>query len=412
MSLSEYVYNLFIHLGLPVSALSTLIGFRGRAPWKAVRTKFTPVSPQLPGEGADFWLHGASVGEAELVNRVCRWLTELGVEPGNILVSTQTFSGLEQLEHRHKIVLPFDYPALIRPLSTAVNADWLFVMETELWPNLYRYHDGRTVIFNGRIKDRTFKKYRWISSLLGSTLGHCHSILARSESDAEKFEALASGDVEVTTSGSLKWLQLLDSPPSVEGEGSRFAEPNSVLVAGSTHPGEETLALSVIGELETSVYLAPRHLDRLPEVEELLDQRGLSWCLWSDQNRKFDGDVILVDVLGVLAGLYERGDLAFVGGSWDRSVGGHNLLEPARFGQPIITGPWLQNVESTAQELEDCGLLRRVEEKQRWGQECRKLLDKETVSELSGAQKLKEKAREMKSGYLQGIKEFKRGREE
>ncbi len=402
MTLSVLLYNILIHLALPVVWLSTILGFWGRKPLQAVKTKFSPVSD--PPRQISYWLHGASVGEVELVKQLRKWLIDLGVNPDKILISTQTFSGWERVEHQRKIILPFDYPWLIKPLVERVAPDWLFVIETEIWPNLYRYNSGKTVIFNARIKEKTYRKYRLITPLIRSTLSHCNSILARDKGDREKFESLAPDTVDISAAGSLKWLQLLESVPELAASSSQFSSSRPVLVAGSTHAGEEELVLELASRHNLSVYLAPRHLNRLSEVKKLLDNKGLSWCLWSDKKTDFTGQVILVDEIGVLASLYRCGDVAFVGGSWDKSVGGHNLLEPARFEVPVLTGPWLQNVTETAVKLEEEGLLYKAANKPEWFDMAEKIFTTPLKKLLPADINLTAHAEEIKSFYLSKLR--------
>ncbi len=180
---------------------ASLRRFRGRDPVPHTARKLNPIPTDALPEEVRVWLHGASVGEMSLVRRVRGWLEETGVRRERILVSSGTLSGLERLDHPHRILLPYDYPRLMEPLSRRVGADLLLVLETELWPNLYRYHEGRIVVLNGRMKAPTYRGYRRVRSLMRCTLRRCRRGLAPSSREARRFRALAGNGREVTAAG-------------------------------------------------------------------------------------------------------------------------------------------------------------------------------------------------------------------
>ncbi|GEM_PF-5283405 len=404
MKLAEGLYNLLIHLGLPVVAVLTLAGYRGRQPWCTLGRKFHLPNSEILDPPVRFWLHGASVGEMVMVERTRNWLLELGIKEEEILISSQTNTGLEKTQHSRKFILPHDYPWLLGPVSRRAEASWLLIMETELWPNFYRYNSGRVVIMNGKVKKENFWKYRLIKPLVKATLDHCRRVMARSQADAERFRQL-SPELKVEAPGSFKWLSLTEEPPELP-DGSNFTTKKKTLVAGSTWPGEEDKALTLARRFDLNLYLVPRHLKRLRDVEKFLNKNGLNWCRWSEGKKEYNGDVVLVDKMGVLAGIYGYADLAFVGGSWDEQVGGHNLLEPVQWTKPVLTGPYLQNVETTAETLEKTGLLFRAVEEKDWENMAEKALSKSTDQIEASVQKLQAKARRIETDYRQLIKEL------
>ncbi len=168
---------------------------------------------------------------------------------------------------------------------------------------------------------------------------------------------------------------MLDSVDPLEG-GPRFDGSRPVVVAGSTWPADEQLVLDAVEALDVNVYLAPRHLDRLEVLKRRLECRCVSYERWSEAaGGTVEADVILVDVYGVLGRLYGRGDLAVVGGTWDESVGGHNVVEPARFGVPVVVGPHVQNVAETVHFLEVHDRLRRVKRRSDWVSTIRRWIE-------------------------------------
>ncbi len=404
MKPAEFFYNILIHLGLPVAATLTLAGFRGRRPLKRLQQKFKLADPGVLDPPVEFWLHGASVGEMVLVKRTRDWLLKLGVQEEEILISAQTATGLKNITHPRRFILPHDYPWLIGAASRRAAANWLLIMETELWPNFYRYNSGRVVLMNGKIKNKNFWKYKAIKPLLKETLDHCRRIMARSGEDANRFKQLAPG-LDVSSTGSFKWLTLIEEPPELP-PGPRFRSNRKTLVAGSTWPGEEEKALNLSRRFDLDLYLAPRHLKRLQKVEELLDESGLEWCRWSAGEKTYGGEVVLVDKMGVLAGIYGYADLAFVGGSWDEQVGGHNLLEPVQWTKPVLTGPYLQNVEITAAALEEAGLLFRASGDGDWQKLASQALTQSADKIETGVKKLRARARQIEADYRQLLREL------
>ncbi|MGM0381588.1 MAG: 3-deoxy-D-manno-octulosonic acid transferase [bacterium] len=402
LQFSDFIYNLLINAGLPLVPILLYRGFKQRNPGEVIRRKFNPPGDLNP---AKIWLHGASVGEIKQVNMIAGWLQEFGVPAADIVVSAQTLTGLDAIEHRRKFFMPLDYSWLLKPLCEQLAVKHLFVVETELWPNLYRYHDGEVTVFNGKIKEKTYSRYRLIKPLFSTVLSRCRQIFARTAADRERFENLGCRPEIIRETGSLKWLQLLEDPP-VERTGPCFAGDREVIVAGSTHPGEEELALRLLEEKNRGIYLAPRHLERVDEVARLIEEAEFDWCLWSESSGQFSGDVILIDEMGLLPGVYGRGDLAFVGGSWREEVGGHNLLEPAVHSLPVVTGPHLDNVREIAEVLVDKGLLIRVEDKKQWPKKV------EAALELPGEERndiyrvLEDKARKIKKDYFSYLEEI------
>lgn len=361
MKLSEKLYNLLIHAGLPALVAGTYAAFRNRNPDYQTGRKFSLPSTDFFKDECRLWIHGASVGEAGVVNTVKRLAVDLGVDPEAIFVSTQTESGLGAVDHDRKFLLPADYPALIGPLSSMIDADCLAVVETEIWPNLYRWNSDRTVLLNARISDSTVDSYRWLKPLLEATLDHTRGIFARSREDYDRFLELGAHRQKLEMTGDLKWTRALD-PPRPDLEIPWDTDTGTILTAGSTHPGEEEIILDVFEPTDYRLVLAPRHLGRLEDVESLLNDRPVTWRRWSELPVESGSppEVILVDEFGLLEGLYSESDLVLIGGSWT-ARGGHNLLEAAQYGVPVVTGPHLDNFREMVVLLEDLGMLEVVD---------------------------------------------------
>ncbi|MFP4687441.1 MAG: 3-deoxy-D-manno-octulosonic acid transferase [bacterium] len=401
MKITEVLYNLAINLGLPLAAASTYFSFRARRPFRALKNKFS--SPLIEDDRpVDFWLHGASVGEQMLVRRLLDWLIEFGVPGEHILVSAQTFSGLKCIAHPRKIILPHDYSWLVKDLCRRIAARHVLVLETEIWPNFYRYNSGKVSILNARMKEESYRSYRRLSSLVKAALSHCRAVMARSDDDRDRFAKFASSDLQLKAAGCMKWLGLLDKVKLEEKK--VFSSSRPVLVAGSTQPGEEEKVLDLVEQKDCLLYLAPRHLSRIGEVKKMLGERGLRFKLWSQVNGSYDGRVIIVDRMGILGGLYGLGDIAFVGGTWNQKIGGHNLLEPLACEVPVISGPYLHNVQETADQLLGVGLLCKAEDEADWPAAYERGLSSRGSEFEAALANMRMKAEEIKLSYRNFLK--------
>lgn len=409
MKATDWIYNSLIHLVLPVVAAGTYWSFRGRSPEKHTSLKFTVPSSKLLDNPTRLWVHCASVGEAGLANQLLSWRTEFGLESDEILVTTQTLSGLNRVDHNRKVLLPADYPTLIGPMVDRVDAECLVVIETEIWPNLYRLHPNKLALLNGRISDDSYESYRFVRPFLRVALSHCDVICTRSEGDRSRFEELSPDAVPIKVGGNMKWTRSLN-PPDDEIS-IRFSNNRPIVVAGSTHPGEERIILESLKERNVNLILAPRHLNRLKEVKGIFSD--FSWYSWIQSSQLGEGlrvpkekNLLLIDEYGRLESSYSRADLAFIGGSLD-TTGGHNLMEAAQFGVPVITGPNLDNFRPSAEMLDAIGLLTIARD----DDELMRLLGKWEFNPSSSKRseqvtKLHEKIRPIKDTYVNVISEL------
>jgi len=356
---TEWFYNILVHLGLPVAVAGSYYGFRGRDAHTHTARKFGTVSSRHLEAPVSLWLHGASVGEAGLINQLLDWTDDLGVNQNKIFVTTQTLSGLDRIDHHRKELLPADYPALIGPLIGRVNADTLAVLETEIWPNLFRQHPNNLLLLNARMSDATQETYFKIRPLIRHSLNYSDTILARTEADRKRFQEYVSVESALELGGNLKWTRCLDPPEPSSYFVSGTKEP-SVVVLGSTREGEEELLLEVLDGFDCRIVLAPRHLDRIGDVREILRDFQLRWIcsseIESSEKITSEYDVVLLDEFGRLEAAYGSADLALVGGGWSEN-GGHNPLEAAQYGVPVIVGSDMSNFRESTQFLDDLGIL-------------------------------------------------------
>lgn len=403
----ERLYNIGLHVALPFGVAGHYWAFSGRDPDRHTQQRFVDLDTQLSETDPQLWLHGASVGEMQLVRLVRDWAVSEGVDRDRILVTGQTLSGLGSIDHPTKALLPADYPGLLASLPTGDIP--LIVLETEIWPNLYRQCSGRVHLFNGHLKPDSFQSYCRFKPLFRSALGHCGTIMTRGDQDTRRFRVLSpkQNRGNIRTTGDLKWTKLLENAADDSLDGPSFPGDRPVLVAGSTWAGEEEPVLKLADHHDMNIYLAPRHMDRLDGVRSLLEQSECSWRSWTGNSGTVNADVILVDTIGVLSELYRRADIVFVGGSWVEGVGGHDMLEPARFGVPIVSGPHLSNVSETAERLERAGMLSILRRQSDWDDQLTRCLDGNFTAEAEqGLSTLKDRARSIEQQYRDRLSEI------
>ena len=301
------------------------------------------------------WIHAVSVGEVlaagglveELRSRFPDW---------RIVASTTTLSG--QMLARTKFgsenvfYCPLDFGFSLRPYLRALRPKLMVVAETEFWPNFLRLakaSGARIAVVNARISDRSLPGYRRFRRLLAGILKNVDIFLAQTEADKSRLIEIGAPPGRVQVSGNLKFdVQAPAQSAIVERLKSAIPAGSQIVVCGSTVEGEETILIDawkrVLWEHKNAVMiLAPRHPERFNDVAELLRTKAVSfWRRSGWAGEHVSGGVFLLDSIGELASLYAMANIAFVGGSLV-SRGGHNILEPAQFGKPILVGPFTEN---------------------------------------------------------------------
>jgi len=321
-----------------------------------------PESLRQPAPGA-IWVHAVSVGEALAVAPL---LKELRARFSNrkLLVSTTTRTGQEMAARRldcdGTFYFPLDFAFACRRVLAAIQPALVVIAETEIWPNFLRQarrHGARVVFVNGRISDRSFRGYRFWRFFLRRVLGTVDFFLMQSEEDARRLRALGAPAERVAVGGNLKFDLPQPARPAFLSELEHLAKGVPIVVAGSTLAREEEQlleALRLCREIKGKVamlVLAPRHPERFEEVARLLADRGAEFIRrsqWRANGRR--PDVVLLDTLGELAGAYAAATVAFVGGSLV-PAGGHNPIEPALWGKPVVFGSSMENFRLIAAAL-------------------------------------------------------------
>ena len=318
------------------------------------------------------WIHGASVGEVSAAGRL---VAEIGKRfpTRKIVLSAFTHTGYETarraITDAAVIFLPLDHPWIVKRALSTLDPSVVVFLETEIWPNMLRVAHQRgtpTLLLSGRLSERSFNKYSRLAWFFRGVLRRFASMGMQSEADASRATRLGADPAKVFVTGNLK---LADSSNGFHQDSSieSVFDPKSksdrhrVLVAGSSHRGEEEILLEAFRYLKQSfpdlqMVLAPRHPQRFAEVEKLLKVNGMRFTRKSQTNGRsfFAEDICLLDTLGDLQAVYALGDVAFVGGSLV-DAGGHNLLEPARLRRPVLFGPYMSNFAAIATEMKEGG---------------------------------------------------------
>jgi 3-deoxy-D-manno-octulosonic-acid transferase len=367
------VYSLLTYLWVPLYAGWMLWrGLRERGWWAHFSERFGfGARIAIPGS---IWLHAVSVGEVQSAAELVRALAER--YPRRPLVfTTVTPAGAERARalFRQGVqvrCLPFDLPGSVRRFFERVRPGIAIVLETEIWPNLFHACARRGVpvlLASARLSERSVRRYRWVSGLIRATLSEGVVVAAQSDGDAARFRAIGAPAELTSVAGSLKFDLTLAPDTAARGAQLRRdqAPGRPMWIAGSTHAGEERSILDAHRRTrerlpDALLVLAPRHARRFAEVALWLEQQGVVCSRRSSGAAvPTETEVLLLDTLGELVTYYAAGDVAFVGGSLV-PIGGHNLLEPAAVGRPVLTGPYYFNAPEAARLLLDAGAARVV----------------------------------------------------
>jgi len=371
----RHVYSALLYLTLPLVLLHLLWrGVREPGWWHRLHQRFG-FAPRRP-DGVALWVHAVSVGETLAALPLVRRLLER-LPPHSVLVTTTTPAGAERVREAlgdrvlHAWV-PYDLPGAVRRFLARVQPRRAIVMETELWPNLFRALAARrvpVVIANARLSPRSVGRYARVRGLAAQTLGHCTAIAAQSEADAGRFRAIGADPARVHVLGNLKFDLELPADQVAAGRvlRARWGAGRPVWIAASTHEGEEAAALQahriLLSRLRQAVLvLVPRHPQRFDAVARLAVASGLRCARRSAVGGEAalqDVQVLVGDSMGEMAMYFGTADVAFVGGSLVE-VGGHNVLEPAALGLPVLFGPHMFNFEQARALLLEHGAARQI----------------------------------------------------
>jgi 3-deoxy-D-manno-octulosonic-acid transferase len=319
---------------------------------------------------APVWVHAVSVGEAQAAVPLVRTLR--GRYPGiPVAMTTMTPTGAERVRQalgetvKHSYV-PYDMPGAVSRFLDRVRPRMVILVETELWPNLIHFAARRgvpVVLVNARLSARSAARYAWAGSLVRSMLRDLSALACQAEPDAQRFAALGVDPKATCVTGNVKFDLKLAASLREEAAVVRreWGVSRPVWVAASTHEGEEDQVLTAAARVKETfpdclLVLVPRHPERFGRVASLCRRRGHQVVLRSEKRLcRAETDVFLGDSMGELPLFYAASDVAFVGGSLV-PVGGHNVVEPAALGMPVLFGPHVFNFESICAMLREAGV--------------------------------------------------------
>ena len=322
------------------------------------------ILPKNLGLDKPIWIHAVSLGEAISVRGLLEELRK--VYPNKkFVISTVTSTGNKIAKAMAKpgdlaVYLPLDFSFTVRPVINKINPALFIIAETEIWPNLisYLYKKGVPLVtVNARISDTSFKGYSAVKFLIKPILNKISLFCAQTEVDALRLKFLGVNPDKIKVTGNLKFdqLALFKGPGYREKLGLNPSD--KLLVAGSTHSGEEEMILNAYNKLLKEfpgfkLLIAPRHPDRTADVEKTVMKNGFDALRVSrlDSLRpapRAPSPVFILDTVGSLMDFYAAADIVFVGGSLVKK-GGHNILEPASLGKPVIFGPYMFNFRDIA----------------------------------------------------------------
>jgi 3-deoxy-D-manno-octulosonic-acid transferase len=362
------LYLLISYVAAPFVALVLIWkGFGNREYFERFEERFGFGRTRVDSDS--IWVHAVSVGEVTAATPLIRRL--MAAHPGTpVVVTTVTPTGAQRVADLFGDTVvhsyaPYDMPGSVARFFERMRPKIAVIMETELWPNLWAEcgkRDVPLVLANARVSPRSMHRYRRFVGLFRWALSYGIVIAAQSEADAERFLSLGSLPERTRVVGNIKFDYELPEGVDEEGRTLRqsFGADRPVWIAASTHAGEETMALDAARDIGAQVpgallLLVPRHPKRFGEVEGILRNSGARYVTRSSgASGDSETDVFFGNTLGELLVFYAAADVAFVGGSLV-PIGGHNLLEPAALGRPVLTGPHNFNAEDVAQIMVEEG---------------------------------------------------------
>ncbi len=388
------IYNLLQVAALPWLGPPALLYLLSRSKYRghlAGRLGRLPDLSPLKGRSPRIWVHALSVGEVNAASALVTAISQRWQGAG-IICSATTATGLTTFKKKlgrtaHVITTaPFDLLPLVNKVIKAMSPDCFILVETDVWPNWVwsmRQSGIPTMLVNGSLSSSSAERLSHLGPVKDILYGGFDLLAMQSPYDRERLLRLGFSTDRVSAPGNLKYdleVPQIDESEKVLLRQAIGLEPTAPLwVAGSTHPGEEELILAAHKGLKQvfsglQLLLAPRNPKRGPELESLASEMGFKAVRRSAVAKSGNVDIVVLDTLGELLKCYSLCDIAFVGGTLV-NIGGHNLLEPAAYGVPVLFGPYVESARTIAEDLLACGGGRRVSGKEELKGVLNKLLE-------------------------------------
>lgn len=356
--LYDLIFLMFSIIYLPYLAI------KGKA-HKDFMQRFGILPKYLEGLRNDtIWVHAVSVGEVLASKTFIQKLKE-AFPKNRVVISTTTRTGNETARRIFKesvprFYFPLDFHFTVEKTIKFINPKIFILFETEIWPNLIIALSSKNIpiiLINGRVSDKSFGGYRLIRFIFANTLKRITGFLMQTEKDAERIRQIGSPSGSVKVCGNVKY-DIETKKENLDKEGFGIKKEEDLIICGSTHKGEEEILLWVYKELlkdfhNLRILIAPRHIDRVDDIEKISKKFGFKSIRLSKINLESTYNtqpVLILDTIGELSRLYSIATIVFMGGSLIKR-GGHNIVEPARFGKPIIFGPYMHNFRDMADQF-------------------------------------------------------------
>jgi len=360
-----------------------------------------PESLKFTGRST-IWFHACSVGETlslqPLVQELHRRFPEARFVFSTITQTGQLIAAKNFAPYGegNTFYFPVDFASITGRVLDAIRPSMLVIIDTEIWPNLVNQAHRRSipiVLANGRISASSFRYYRWAKSVLGRVFRNYSILMMQSEEDARRIAAIGAPSEKILVTGNIKFdKSLVEQQASekasrdIEAEFCLAGTDAPLIVAGSTHPGEEEILLEALQRIRqlpelghVRLLLAPRHPERFEETAGLIVRRGFGLRKRTDaSSRENSDDVLLLDTLGELAAVYRFATVVFVGGTLVHH-GGHSIMEPALYSKAIVVGPSMENFRGILEDFRAHGAIRQISA----GEEDRKQQIEELTREFS-----------------------------
>jgi len=314
-------------------------------------------------------IHAVSVGEVNAAIPLIKALMK-SYQDHDFVITTVTPTGSDRVQQIFgnqvfHLYLPYDLPGAIKRFLKKINPDLAVVMETEIWPNLFRFCKKRNipiVVANARLSELSLKGYKWVQSLATMAVNNTKFVAAQTKTDADRMIRLGCDADKIYVVGSLKFDIIIEDEIVKKGQAihKHVAQNHLIWIAASTHQEDEEELLKAYEYLKKKypkllLIIVPRHPERFQITAQACIQKGFNTQLRSKCGLyDIDADVFIVDTMGEMLEFYAASDIAFVGGSI-ANIGGHNVLEAAVFNLPVLVGPNTHNFAEITQLLHNCG---------------------------------------------------------
>ncbi len=363
---------------------------------------FERLYPKSSDNKEYIWFHCASVGELNLA----RPLIEKLKDNNNILITIFSPRGLDygkkEFSYAKVIPLPYDLSLSIKRFLNSYNIKFGIIVEEEFWFNLITYSSKKFPLLsaNSRISKNSYQRYKKFYFFYKHIFNSFYKFLVRSNNDFNYLSDFVKNNEKLKLCGDLKYISSIPKK-------SLYLEKNSrrLIVLASSHKGEEEIMIKVFLSLrkkykDLSLIIAPRHLERVKEIEKLLKEHMLNYSLRTD-TENIDKDVYILNTLGELSGVYKYADIVVMGGTFT-DIGGHNILEAIYYKKPVVVGNYIHKIEETVKELEKVGLVKRANSEE----QLEKILENLLKNDLKINFSLEEVRKKILDCYLKEIEKL------